>query len=206
MRKMKKYYLLTGVEGKKSEPLASAIAPRGVSYSYLVNSGMLENIHELPDKLTMTKVTVGNRGIVKSDDLTDVMDVWPDFPPSNLPFAIMSKKMRCIIEAHLTGEERVDWIVCGVVGNDVEREYYTPRFRIMPDVLDLEKTLFIDGTNSIIKPVFCYQKVQRLALFTKPAMHDLWKLPSTLYVNERLKVSFVKEGITGVSFSKVPVY
>lgn len=66
----------------------------------------------------------------------------------------MSERLKSIIETNLTRNEKIDWIQCKVKNESEEQTYFIIRFNKMLDVLDMQKTMFVQGTDHIIKPVF----------------------------------------------------
>jgi hypothetical protein len=85
------------------------------------------------------------------------------------------------------------------------KKYYVLRFNKTLDVLNLEKTLFVKGTDHIIKPVFSLLKINLLNIFCKPSSYNLWKISSGLYVSEKLKKDIQINDVTGVVFEKTSV-
>lgn len=201
---MEKYYLLSWKDGK--EPVASAFAPAGTNLTHeLINE--LNSVNELPFELNLVKLAVGKNGLIVSNDLSDLKEIWLDYQPNNLAFPLMSKRLKTLIESNLTGNEQIDWIACKVkIGNE-ERPYFILRFNKMLDVLDMQKTMFVQGTDVIIKPVFSLNKVASFNVFmaTSVGYGNLWKITPGLYVSEPLKKAIQKQKLTGVDFEKTSV-
>jgi len=199
---MEKYYLLSWKDGK--EPLASAFAPKGIKADHeLIKE--LNGRTSLPFELSLVKLDVGKNGLIESKDLTDMKDIWLDYQPNSLAWPLMSERLKSLIEANLKGNEQVDWITCKVKNGNEERPYFILRFNKILDVLDMQKTMFVQGTDHIIRPVFATSKISSYNIFSKPSSHDLWKITSGLYVSESLKKAIQKEKITGFDFEKVTV-
>ncbi len=182
-------------------PIASAFAPEDVKLAQdLVPD--LEGINELPFELKLIKLSVGKDGLIESNDLSGVKDIWLDYIPNSLAWPIVSEKLKSTIDKCLTGNEGIDWITC-YINSDVEkRTYYILRFNVILDVLDMEKTMFVRGTNHVIKPCFSLQKISKYSIFHVPDNPKLAKITSGLYVNEFLKKAIQKEKITGLEFNK----
>ena len=70
----------------------------------------------------------------------------------------------------------------------------------MHEVLDWENTTMVPETKQVIRPVFSAAKVGELSLFPLPSQNDLWRITSSLYVNEMLMNEIRKNKITGISF------
>lgn len=199
---MGKYYLLSWKEGK--DPLASAFAPKGSKADHeLIKE--LSGIDELPFELNLVKLDVEKNGLVESNELIGVKEIWRDYQPNSLAWPLMSEKLKDVIDSNLTGKEGVEWINAIVNGNGEQKKYYIPRFKNMLDVLDQDKTMFVQGTNHIIRPVFSLSKIKELHLFSKPSSHDLWKITSGIYISEVLKKAIQKAKITGVDFDETLV-
>jgi hypothetical protein len=199
---MEKYYLLSWKDGK--EPLASAFAPKGTKADHeLIKE--LKGRDSLPFELSLVKLDVGKNGLIESNDLTGLKEIWLDYQPNSLAWPLMSERLKSLIETNLKGNEQVDWITCNVKNGNEERPYFILRFNKILDVLDMQKTMFVQGTDHIIRPVFAASKISSYNIFSKPSSHDLWKITSGLYVSEALKKAIQKEKITGVDFEKITV-
>lgn len=103
----------------------------------------------------------------------------------------------------MTGEEGIDWITARINGNGENRDYYIPRFARMLDVLDMQKTSFVQGTDHIIRPFFSLTKINNYSIFNRPSSHNLWKITSGIYVSESLKRAIGKEKLSGIYFEKI---
>lgn len=195
---MEKYYLMSAKDERGSS--ASAFAPEGTKLAQDLISD-LEGIRQLPFELNLIKLDVGKDGLIKSNDLTGIKNVWKDYQLNSMAWPLMSEKLKSVIEANLTGKEEVDWIAVVVNGLDEQRTYYIPRFNKKLDVLDVEKTMYVPGTNHTIKPVFSFSKINEYNAFTESSSgNNLWKITSAIYINESLKKAIQKENLTGVSF------
>jgi hypothetical protein len=199
---MGKYYLLSWKDGK--EPLASAFAPKGTRADHELIK-QLNGVNELPFGLNLVKLTVGKNGLIESNDLSDLKEIWLDYQPNSLAWPLMSEKLKSVIENTLTGHEGVGWISAIVKTPNEQRTYYIPIFSKMLDVLDTQKTMFVQGTDHIIRPVFSLSKVDKYSIFHRPSSHSLWKITSGLYVSEALKKAIQKEKLTGLDFEKTSV-
>lgn len=138
-----------------------------------------------------------------SNDISHLKHLWLDFQPNTLAWAIMSEKMKSIIEKFLTGKECIVWMEIKINGNNETRIYYLPRFEKELDVLDFEKTKFVKGTNHIIIPCFSLEKIKNYGLFYKPQM--FWEVAGGLYVSEQLRKAMEKEKLTGIDFERTSV-
>jgi hypothetical protein len=199
---MKKYFLLSWKNGK--EPLASAFAPKGSKFGQDLISE-LNGKNKLPFELSLVKLDFGENGLIESKDISDLKEIWLDYQPNSLAWPLISERLKSIIEANLTGNEQTDWIECKVKNGNEVRTYYILRFNKMLDVLDMQKTMFVQGTDHIIRPVFVNSKINNYSIFSKPSSHDLWKITSGLYVNDALKEAIQKAKLTGMDFEKISV-
>jgi hypothetical protein len=196
-----KYYFLTI---KNYHEIASAFTPEGVKLSNELIPE-LEGKNELPFSLQLVKLSVGKHGIIKSNDLSSLDNIWLDFQPNSLAWPLMSERFKNLIIENLTGNECVNWISVLVNGSSESRLYYVIRFEKMLDVLDLNQTLFVKGTDRIIIPHFDIEKVKNYSIFHKPSSNGLWKITSGLYISEELKQLITKEKLIGPSFERVRV-
>lgn len=165
----------------------------------------LENKNQLPFDFTIKKVTETKKGIVISENLNDLSDIWDDYLPNNTGVPLMSLKLKAIIDNNVTEKEFIDWITCRVFGNNLSKEYYILRFNKPLDVLDLEKTKFIEGTDIVINPCFSNSKVMGLNVFTIPTSDNLFKINLMIFVNHKIKEEIEKQKLTGIEFGNVRI-
>lgn len=199
---MEKYFLVSWKNGK--DPLASAYAPKGIKLAQDLISE-LNDINKLPFELSLVKLDADKNGLIESNDLSDLKEIWLDYQPNSLAWPLMSERLKSLIEANLLGNEQIDWIECKVKNGSEERTYFILRFNKMLDVLDMQKTIFVQGTDHIIRPVFASSKISAYNTFSKPSSHDLWKITSGLYVSDVLRKAIHKAKLTGMDFEKTTV-
>ncbi|UOE49513.1 hypothetical protein MTO98_00315 [Mucilaginibacter sp. SMC90] len=196
------YFLLGGPNNSKA--IASAFAPEGSKSVYeLIND--LDNTTDLPFELKLFRLSVQKGGLKRDDDLSSLDKIWLDYLPNDSATPLFSEKLKATIDSKLTGHEGVDWISVKVNGNNEQRIYFLLRFKQSLDVLDVEKTIFIKGTDRIIVPCFSHSKIKGYTVFTKPTPGNLWKIPSAIYVSQELKGAIQKEQMSGLNFEKVRV-
>ncbi|NVO10575.1 MAG: hypothetical protein HXX16_11480 [Bacteroidales bacterium] len=196
---MNKYFLLT-------EQIKS-----GTAFAYTEGKTPLshELIPEMKDKtnvpfdLFLKKVVISKGETSVSSDISGLKHLWLDFQPNNLAWPLMSEKMKNIIDNNLTGKEDISWMKVTVKADSESRAYFILKFEKMLDVLDEKKTLFVQGTNLIIKPVFSLSKISNYNIFHKP--QPFWEIPSGLYISEIIKKAVQKENLTGIDFENVSV-
>jgi hypothetical protein len=200
---MENYYLLGG---KNHSPAASAFAPKEIRQKDEVGLiKTLEAVQELPFTFTLIKLSITRKGLVESSDLTGIKTIWLDYQPNSQAWPLFSERMKGVIEEYLTGKEKVSWISAIISGNGEIRTYFIPRFNQALDVLDINNTSFVPGTDHIIQPVFSYNKIKNYSVIHDPALANLWKITSGFYVNEKIKKAITKESLTGVVFERTAV-
>jgi hypothetical protein len=198
-KKMNEYYFLAE---KVKSSTAFAYSPGETPLAHELIPDVIRNM-ELPFGLILKKVTTDKKGLQISDDLSKIKRLWQDYQPNNLAWPLMSERMKNLVNLHLTGKEGISWIIARVSGNNECKEYFIPRFSYKHDVIDEQRTLFIPGTNHIIKPVLSYVKIANYSLFSAPQLY--WEITSGLYVSQTLKNAMQKAKLTGVGFEKITV-
>jgi len=154
---------------------------------------------------TIKEVTETRKGLIVNDRFDTSANIWLDYIPNSLAWPLMSEKMKNLIDNNANKEDEISWISTNVSSGNEVRRYYILKFNKRPDVLDVEETLFVKGTDVIIKPVFSSSKILNLSIFTKSGYGNLWKITSSLFVSEKLKKAIQKEKLTGLEFSETRV-
>lgn len=190
--------------------LAEDIKPRTAS-AYTEDATVLS--HELipdligkavlPFDLYLRSVKFHRNGPIESNDLTKIKHLWVDYQPNNLAWPLMSHKMKELVEFFLTGGEGIIWMKVLVRTPDETREYFIPQFTRKLDVLDKDKTTYVDETDLIVRPVYSLDKINRYSLFHRPG--DYWQITLGLYVNRDLMTAIRTEKLTGVAFDGISV-
>ncbi|MEJ5963672.1 imm11 family protein [Pedobacter immunditicola] len=198
---MNSYYLLSW---KHKKELASAFyaIKNQVAHELMPE---LDGKNSLPFNFQLGRVREKKDGLTMDGDLTDLKETWLDYQPNSLAWPLISERLKYLIEINLTGNEQVGWINCKVESEKEEKPYFVLRFNKMLDVLDMKKTMFVPGTDHIIKPVFAVSKISAYSIFSMPSSHNLWKITSGLYISETLKKAIQKQKLTGLDFQKVSV-
>ena len=194
-----KYFLFTP---KHKSEITSAYAPEGTKLAHELISE-IKDLDEMPFEFTLVKLSTGKEGIIESEDLSGLAQVWLDYQPNSLAWPLMSLKLKSVIEGNLTGKEGIEWISAKINANGEQKTYYIPRFVKKLDVLNKEKTLFVPGTDSIIKPCYALAKIQEYSVFHKPSL--FWQITSGFYISATLKKAIQKVKLTGVSFERTLV-
>ena len=169
---------------KSVTQVASAFAPKGTKLAHELIED-IEGMNELPFELELVKLTETKTELIKDKDLNGLDSIWFDYQPNSLAWPLMSAKLKLIISDNLTGKEGISWITAKVNGNGENRNYYIPRFEKMLNVLDEQKTMYVKGTDRIIKPIFSAEKISNYSVFHKLSAYNLWKITSGLYVSEK---------------------
>lgn len=193
------YYFLTN---KDYPEVASAFAPDDTKLAHELISELVDAAN-LPFELRLIKLSVGKNGLIKSNDLSGLNKTWLDLQPNSLAWHLMSEKLMKLIKSNLTGKEHIDWISATINNGDEKRIYYIPRFEKKLDVLDEKNTMYVKGTDHIIRPHFSLEKIKDLTIFHKPDSHDFWRIPTGLYINDTLRKGIIKEKLVGIGFEKV---
>jgi len=195
---MDKYYLLTQ---SLTKGISIAWTPdiHQISHELIP---VLDGVNELPYELNLKSAALRKGDIVLNDNLVGLRYIWVDLQPNNLAWYLISERFKEVIENHLTGEEDIDWIKAKVNGNNESRIYYILRFNKMHDVLDYDKSLFNSGSGWLIKPCFSLNKIKHYTIFGMPSKYDLWKIPSSVFVSERLKKAIKIAKLVGIGFEE----
>lgn len=198
---MSKYYFLSW---EQKSQVASAIYEIEDQDSYELLLA-LEGKQRLPFNFNLKRIREVKNGIIVDENLDELDEIWLDYQPNDFLWPLMSERLKSVVEVNLTGNENIDWIDCKVRKGKEERTYYILRFNKMLDVLNMDETRFVNGTDHIIKPVFSASKIKDFTVFVKPSFENLWKIPSALYISEKLKKEIQKMKLSGLDFSNVAV-
>lgn len=196
---MNKYFYLAH-KIKQGTAFAYTEGETPISYELVPE---LRNKTEVPFDLILKKVSRVKGGWQESTDLSGLNYLWLDYQPNNLAWPLMSEKMKDVISSHLTGKEGIIWMPIIVRSTNEQRTYFIPRFERQLDVLDKEKTIYVEGSLLVVKPVFSLAKIVDYGLFNVP--DEFWEITSGLYVGEALKKAMQKEKLTGVGFEPTAV-
>lgn len=155
---------------------------------------------QLPFDLYLKSAKLVKGKFINSIDLSDVKHLWLDYQPNHLAWPLMSRRMMQIVCSMLTGKEGVSWIRANIRSTDDCRDYYIPEFAKELDVLDQTRTIYVDGSSSVVIPVFSLKKVADLHFFAIPG-----RLPITtgIVVSDRLRGAMIKESLSAVDFEKM---
>ena len=196
---MKSFYLLFGKQYK--------IMPFARTYNELESDSslvlQLSNLNEAPFKMKLLKICTDANNQIETSDLSEITNLWEDYLPNNLAWPLMSYNLKYIIEKNLTGLEGLEWVSVIVETKISSRNYFIPKFKNKLDVLDIKNTIYVKGTDNIVKPAFEFEKVKNYSVFHKPGSY--WKIPFAFYVNENIMKQIRYQKIQCVGFEKVSV-
>jgi hypothetical protein len=193
---MKKYYFLAG---KNLHKCAFADTNETFKLHHILIPE-LEGKTKLPFEFHLIKLTIGRNGLIMNNDLSGIENIWLDYIPNCEAWPLMSENLRAIIIQYLTGDEGIDWIEARVNTPEEYKCYYIPRFNKRIDVLDEQDTLFVKGTDHVIRPSFASNKIEKYNMFIESSSDFFWKITSGIYVSEDLKKAIQKEKMTGLTF------
>jgi hypothetical protein len=199
---MSKYFFLCG---KDAPAAASAFAVNKPKIARHELIEQLEGKTTLPFEFELKKLTEKDDGLAISDDLDELKQIWVDYQSNSEAWPLMSERLKTVIENNLTGEEGIDWLTAIINGKGERREYYVLRFTKKLDVLDIEHTMFVPGTDAVIRPCFSLAKICRYSIFHDELSYSLWKITPGIYVSEKLKKAIQKEKLTGIAFERTYV-
>jgi hypothetical protein len=119
-----------------------------------------------------------------------------DYLPNTLIWHLCSERMKDVLDKCRQQEDDYQWVSVTVMYQGQRLPYFALWFPHIPDVLDKEKTLLIDGQDYVRIPVFRATAVENrsLVIFEKPDM-------PRLYVSEVVKRMLVNAGCTGMVFT-----
>lgn len=194
-----KYYKIEWKEFKERYS-SSAIKNDRIGYEEFENL-LLDNSPCLYGmKWHIISLSVGRKSIIKSDNLSDIKHLWPDYIGNEDALSIMSEKMKDIIESNLKGTEGVYWIPITIEADGDVRPYYILRFKKFIKVLCKEKTEYYYEIP--LNAVFYKEKALQYSVIPLQ-VKNLWDNLGSFYVNSEIRRQLVKADITGVKY--IPV-
>jgi hypothetical protein len=177
---IKNYYLLTWKKDKE-ENIADTNAKTPIA-------------HELISSV-IRKKSLGFDLVIKDGQFLD-------YQPNSLAWPIISEKLKKILEAEGQAKH-ISFIPIKIYNEKEFRRYYILIFDKKLDVINESETLFVPGTDHIIKPVFSAEKIQCLKIFHKPTL--FWSITPEIYIDAAMKKTLQSEGISGIDFEKASV-
>ncbi|MGG8496439.1 imm11 family protein [Tenacibaculum sp. TC6] len=193
----KKYYSIYA-KNLKEVSSANSIGNDKLDYELIPE---LKNLDEMPFEFELKMLTHSKRGIIISDDTSLLKQKWFDYQYNDLAWPIFSERLMKVIETSLNKNENLSWIKCIINSNEEKRTYFIPKFSKKPDLLDTNKTIYVPGTNHIIKPYFSLSKAQKYAVFPKPS--TFWEIPTSIVVNQQVKEAIEKQRFPEIEFDEI---
>jgi hypothetical protein len=197
-----KYYLLNWENKTKEGPVAYVELEDRPSY---IVARTIFNIREAPFLFTVHHVLETKHGLVRDDNFPKEIEIWPDYMPNQFAWPLFSEKAKDIILNNISDKDQITWILAKVEFEKVVKPYYILQFNKALNLLNIDKTKFVQGTNAIIQPVFSKELLSDLTIFYRPATNDLWRITSSIYVSENLKKKLTLNKCTNIQFISAKV-
>lgn len=161
----------------------------------------LKDLDKMPFEFELKVLTFNKKGIVINDDISSLEKKWFDYQYNNLAWPIFSEKLMKVIDTNLYKNENLSWIKCIINSNKEKRTYFIPKFSKKNDLLNTDKTIYVPGTDHIIKAYYSLLKVQKYAVFPKPS--TFWEIPTSIIVNQEIKEAIENQGFSEIEFEEI---
>ena len=196
---LKKFYSFYQTDSQSRECASAYLSNSSISNvnDFDFETEIKEHCDSVLLKFHLVKLTIEADGISVNDDLSGVDQLWMDWIPNQFAWPMFSEKLKNLIVISLQPHQKTHWIKCDVTYNEECRFYYIPVYKFDDEVLDLEKTEFVDDTDLILDPVFKHDVIDKLDFFYIPFKDGFER---DLYISDKVKCMLVREGISGVSF------
>lgn len=88
---------------------------------------------------------------------------------------LVSEEMMTLLKSCSGNDENLEFLPVRAVSKEYgDRDYYIMHFKVIYDVIDTAKTIYVDGTDSILKLRLDEKKVKDLKVFnSQPAISDV---------------------------------
>lgn len=113
---------------------------------------------------------------------------------------LVNEELKILMESYITPESNIEFLPIKAISKEYgNKTYYIIHFKKIHDVIDKTNTIYVTGTDSIIKLRLDYKKVKDLHIFnSQPAISDI-------IVSESLYKAIKKNKLTlGLDF--MPIY
>jgi len=124
---------------------------------------------------------------------------FADYQPNDLGWSLCSEKLKTIIEQEASPNDFIQWLEARVISNTDKRPYFVLYLPVRFDVLDETKTIYVEGTDFVIKPYFCESKCKPHRVFSYPSAESM------VIVSDQVKNAIIQKGCTGIEFLKKPL-
>ena len=108
---------------------------------------------------------------VQLPDMTDINftlkdGYYADYMGADVTGRFVSERLKNLFQSYLKPFQKIEFMPILVKSNKYDdRTYYLMHFNKVYDVIDKENSVYIAGTDSIIKPVLDYHKIKDLDIF-----------------------------------------
>lgn len=175
---------------------------------------------KFPFDFYLKKIIWQRNKSIRSDDLSGLDNLWPDFMANVFAWQIFSKKMKEVIQENLSGNEGIEWYEVPIHSINETRIYYMPIFTKVYDIIDENRTEFEeddlicylinfdvlvddDMKEGFLKdytfPKFDWNKIQAYEII-HPYL-GICYLPTYLIVSEKMKKAFKKNKLTNIEYT-----
>jgi hypothetical protein len=114
---------------------------------------------------------------------------------------VCSIKLRDILEKNKGPKDSLQWLPIIVRSNLYKREYYVLHFPHPSDVLDEKATMWVDGTDHVIKPALSKSKVVGHCVFSYPKDESI-----PLFVSDEVSYEIEESECTGLELTKCRIF
>ena len=131
-------------------------------------------------------------------DLTVDEGVPTDYLANNLGVRLCSPRLRAILDQAAGPADELQWLDARVIDEHGSRPYHVLHFPTVPDVLDRERTIWVDD-ELVVMPVIASGKVADHRIFTIPGGGG------RIIVANDVRLAIRAARCTGITFSRVAV-
>lgn len=125
-------------------------------------------------------------------------EVWIDYLPNNFSWPVFSEKIKFTIDSFV---ENLKWMELNVCMGEEKKKYFVPILKSDYNILDKNKTLFVNGTDQIIKAVFSVDSIFDEHIFRTPSKSRI--ISSDIYLSNKVIGMLKKKDLIGVKFKKL---
>jgi hypothetical protein len=123
-----------------------------------------------------------------------------DYLACNIGGRICSKKLRDIINQNASTHDDLQWLDLSAIKNGEKQVYYMLHFPYPPDVLNIDRTLFVKNTDIVVRPVFSRIRCES---FNVISFYE--NMGVSWYIRDFVKKAIQAAGCTGIEFSQARV-
>lgn len=193
----RKYYSMRA-KNLKIVTSATSIGNNKLDYELIPE---LKGLDKMPFEFELKMLTHDKKGILITDDTSLLEKKWFDYQYNDLAWPIFSERLMNIIDANIGENENLSWIKCTINSSKEKRTYFIPKFLKKTELLDRDKTIYVQGTDQILKPYYSLSKIQKYSVFPKASM--FWEIPTSIIINEQIKESIKRQGMSEIEFEEI---